>query len=255
MNIENHSILQHYIKLTEFLGRTLGPDYEIVLHSLEDKEKSIIAIANNHVSGQELGAPLASEILQIIADKSYHNYSYRTHYMGVSALGKKLRSSTLFIENTSEELIGLLSINFDDSKYVDLAKQLIGLCHPDTFVETNFRFDETYKGTPASQGEARSGEPGIRNASAHPMSGEAVPVSSGETVNEALSRIFRDMDLEGKSLSQSPAPGSDGTAGKGRRIPSKGRGKRRVRGIGNLPGQRIPLPVQDPPGIIRSCQS
>lgn len=123
--------------------------------------------------------------------------------MGVSALGKKLRSSTLFIENTSEELIGLLSINFDDSKYVDLAKQLIGLCHPDTFVETNFRFDETYKGTPASQGEARSGEPGIRNASAHPMSGEAVPVSSGETVNEALSRIFRDMDLEGKSLSQS----------------------------------------------------
>lgn len=143
MNIENHSILQHYIKLTEFLGRTLGPDYEIVLHSLEDKEKSIIAIANNHVSGQELGAPLASEILQIIADKSYHNYSYRTHYMGVSALGKKLRSSTLFIENTSEELIGLLSINFDDSKYVDLAKQLIGLCHPDTFVETNFRFDET----------------------------------------------------------------------------------------------------------------
>lgn len=169
MNIENHSILQHYIKLTEFLGRTLGPDYEIVLHSLEDKEKSIIAIANNHVSGQELGAPLASEILQIIADKSYHNYSYRTHYMGVSALGKKL----------------------------------IGLCHPDTFVETNFRFDETYKETPASQGEARSGEPGIRNASAHPMSGEAVPVSSGETVNEALSRIFRDMDLEGKSLSQS----------------------------------------------------
>lgn len=203
MNIENHSILQHYIKLTEFLGRTLGPDYEIVLHSLEDKEKSIIAIANNHVSGQELGAPLASEILQIIADKSYHNYSYRTHYMGVSALGKKLRSSTLFIENTSEELIGLLSINFDDSKYVDLAKQLIGLCHPDTFVETNFRFDETYKETPASQGEARSGEPGIRNASAHPMSGEAVPVSSGETVNEAMSRIFRDMDLEGKSLSQS----------------------------------------------------
>ena len=203
MNIENHSILQHYIKLTEFLGRTLGPDYEIVLHSLEDKEKSIIAIANNHVSGQELGAPLASEILQIIADKSYHNYSYRTHYMGVSALGKKLRSSTLFIENTSEELIGLLSINFDDSKYVDLAKQLLGLCHPDTFVETNFRYDETYKEIPAGQGKSQSGEPGTGNPSVQPLSGETVPVSGGETVNEALSRIFREMDLNGKSLSQS----------------------------------------------------
>ena len=30
-----------------------------------------------------------------------------------------------------------------------------------------------------------------------------MPVSGGETVNEALSRIFREMDLNGKSLSQS----------------------------------------------------
>lgn len=198
MKRNNYSILRHYIKLTEFLGRTLGPDYEIVLHSLEDKEKSIIAIANSHVSGQELGAPLANEILQIISDKSCHAYSYRTHYLGVSASGKKLRSSTLFIKNRWDELIGLLSINFDDSKYTELATQLLGLCHPDTFVETNFRYDETFREMLPGSGEAGDDrESGGKGTLLSPDG----PVSPTETVMEALSRLIRKMDMEGKSLS------------------------------------------------------
>ena len=57
-------LLQHYIKLTEFLGQALGPDYEVALHDLTDKNRSIIAIANNHVSGREVGAPLTNVALQ-----------------------------------------------------------------------------------------------------------------------------------------------------------------------------------------------
>lgn len=202
MNLENHTIFQHYIKLTEFLGRTLGPDYEIVLHSMENQENAIIAIANNHVSGQELGAPLAREVLQMIEDKSYHDYSYRLHYMGVSGLGKRLRSSTLFIENQSEELIGLLSINFDDSKFLDLAKCLIGLCHPDTFVETNFHYDEAYKETRAGLSQEGSGFR-RKGAEQSPASqGEPFAVPTERTVHEALGEILREMDLEGKKLSQ-----------------------------------------------------
>ena len=43
-------LLQHYIKLTEFLGQALGPDYEVALHDMTDKNRSIVAIANNHIS-------------------------------------------------------------------------------------------------------------------------------------------------------------------------------------------------------------
>ena len=64
-------LLQHYIKLTEFLGHALGPDYEVALHDLTDKNRSIIAIANNHVSGREVGAPLTNVALKILMDKSY----------------------------------------------------------------------------------------------------------------------------------------------------------------------------------------
>lgn len=56
-------LLQQYMKLTEFLGLTLGPDYEVALHDLTNKDRSIIAIANNHISGREIGAPLTNMAL------------------------------------------------------------------------------------------------------------------------------------------------------------------------------------------------
>ncbi|WP_125115339.1 helix-turn-helix transcriptional regulator [Agathobaculum sp. Marseille-P7918] len=127
-------LLQHYIKLTEFLGQALGPDYEVALHDLTDKNRSIIAIANNHVSGREVGAPLTNVALKILMDKSYESQDYRLHYCGVSAAGKTLRSSTLFIKQNGR-LIGMLCINFDDSRFQAASESILRLCHPDSFVE------------------------------------------------------------------------------------------------------------------------
>ena len=135
-------LLQQFSKLTEFLGRALGPDYEVAFHDLTDKDCSIVAIANNHISGREIGAPLTNVALKIIADRSYLTSDYRVHYRGVSADGKMLRSSTFFIKDDAGALIGMLCINFDDSRYKALSDSILGLCHPDTFVETNFLFDE-----------------------------------------------------------------------------------------------------------------
>ena len=92
-------LLQHYIKLTEFLGQALGPDYEVALHDMTDKNRSIVAIANNHISGREIGAPLTNVALKILMDKSYETQDYRLHYCGLSAEGKTLRSSTMFIKH------------------------------------------------------------------------------------------------------------------------------------------------------------
>ena len=69
-NVPN-ALLQHYVKLTEFLGQALGPDYEVALHDLTDKNRSIIAIANNHVSGREIGAPLTNVALSILQDPAH----------------------------------------------------------------------------------------------------------------------------------------------------------------------------------------
>lgn len=138
----NPHLLQQFSKLTEFLGRALGPDYEVALHDLTDKDCSIVAIANNHISGREIGAPLTNVALKIIADRSYQTSDYRVHYRGMSADGKLLRSSTFFLKSETGALVGMLCINFDDSRYKQVSDSILGLCHPDSFVETNFSFDD-----------------------------------------------------------------------------------------------------------------
>ena len=139
-NIPN-ALLQQYVKLTEFLGVALGPDYEVALHDLTDKNRSIIAIANSHISGREIGAPLTNVALSILMDKSYETQDYRLHYSGVPAGGKKLRSCTMFIKQNGR-LIGMLCINFDDSRYQALSNQILQLCHPDLFAQRLFRSEE-----------------------------------------------------------------------------------------------------------------
>ena len=128
MTSSSNLILQHYIKLTEFLGKALGPDYEVALHDLTRKDRSIIAIANNYISGREVGASLS-----ILRDKSYEHTDYHLHYYSINVNGKDLRSSTFFIKD-SGKLIGLLCINFDDSRYRAISDHILKLCHPDLFV-------------------------------------------------------------------------------------------------------------------------
>lgn len=136
----NSQLLQHYAKLTEFLGHTLGPDYEIALHDLSDKEHSVIAIANNHVSGRDIGAPLTSIELKILEEKRYEDRDYILHYRVPAGSGKLLRSSTLFIRE-NDELTGMLCIIFDDSRYNAISESILRLCHPDNYVETKFLVD------------------------------------------------------------------------------------------------------------------
>ena len=131
-------LLRQYVKMVEFLGYTLGPSYEIALYDLTERDKSIIAIANGHVSGREVGAPLNHGALSVLRDKSYENEDYRVNCYGVSVNGKDLRSSTFYIKEGGK-LVGMLCINFDDSGYRAISSQLMSLCHPDIFVDDMVR--------------------------------------------------------------------------------------------------------------------
>ena len=132
MTVSAAELLRQYAKLTEFLGRALGPDYEVALHDLTDTNRSLIAIANGHISGRKVGAPLTNRALSILRDKSYEQSDYRLHDYGLSVNGKELRSNTLFIKQDGKP-IGMLCINFDDTRYRAISSQLLGLCHPDAF--------------------------------------------------------------------------------------------------------------------------
>lgn len=130
--------LTPYIKLVSFLGEVLGPDYEVLLQDVRTPSHSVVSIANGHISGREVGAPITDFALKLITDKEYLRSNYRANYNGVSG-NKVLRSSTLFIMD-EDELIGLLCINFDSSRFLNVSKEILCLCHPDILVDENYNF-------------------------------------------------------------------------------------------------------------------
>ncbi len=146
-----------HARLVEFLGLVLGPDYEVALHDLGLPDRSIIAIANGHVSGRAPGAPLSSLALQAIVNHSRETPDSRLNYAGIAA-GRLLRSSTFFITDESGTQVGLLCINFDDSRYRELSDRILKLRHPDIFVDSNFAYDDGI-GTVAAAPDAALAQP------------------------------------------------------------------------------------------------
>lgn len=47
----------------------------------------------------------------------------------------------MFIKDENEELVGMLCINFDDRKYVDISNQILKLCRPDELIEQNSTYE------------------------------------------------------------------------------------------------------------------
>ena len=123
MNLE----VKQYAAMVNFLGKVLGPDYEIALQEINFDNKSIIAIANESISGRKVGAPLTELALKMIKDRVYEKCNYVLNYKGVSKSGKTLRSSTFFIKDDNGNLVGMLCINFDDSRYKDISQQILNL--------------------------------------------------------------------------------------------------------------------------------
>ena len=116
-------LLYSYKTTVKFLGSVLGPDYEVVLQDLSNKNHSVIAIENGHISGRTIGSPLTSAVFQMLSSK------------GVAENGHLLRSSSMFIKDSNGNPIGLLCINFDDSRYMELHEKLFSMIHPGNFVK------------------------------------------------------------------------------------------------------------------------
>ena len=137
-----NELLNQYKMLVNFLGKTLGPSFEIVLHELKGEEVKMIAIANGEISNRTLENSVSSETLHILKKKSYHNEESMVNHTVLLKNGKKVRSSSMFIKE-NQKIIGMLCINFDDSKFHDINCQILRIIHPDMFVK-NYLSDVSY---------------------------------------------------------------------------------------------------------------
>ncbi len=125
-----------YSAMVEFLSHCLGPNYEISLYEIGEPSQ-IIAIENGHLSNRSIGYPLAGTPLQFVKQKVYEKHSWQLNYTETTPNGRAFRSSTLFLKDEENALIGLLCISFDDKRFRELSDRIISICHPPAYVQRN----------------------------------------------------------------------------------------------------------------------
>jgi len=108
---EDRTILNSYRAVVDGVSALIGSHCEIVLHSLENLERSAIYIANGHNTNRQEGSPITDRALQ-----SLHNMktdSVSKPYFTRAKSNGLMKSVTIAIRNSSQRIIGLLCININ----------------------------------------------------------------------------------------------------------------------------------------------
>lgn len=110
-------------QLLSMLENQFGNRCEIILHDLtKEYDHTIVDIRNGHITNRKIGdcgSNLGLEVLRgTVQDGNRYNYVVNTRD------GKILRSSTLFIRNTNDEVIGCICINTDITETVRFEEYL-----------------------------------------------------------------------------------------------------------------------------------
>lgn len=115
-SIDGERLIAVFTAVVEQLGHTLPKSYELVLHDLSKLPDSIVAISGE-VTNRAVGDPATDLLLKQAASgvfESRHAYDTRL------SDGRKLRSSTMIIEDVSGNPVAALCANAD----LSIAEQL-----------------------------------------------------------------------------------------------------------------------------------
>lgn len=130
---EDRTILASYRAVVDGVSALIGSHCEIVLHSLEDLERSAICIANGHNTNRREGSPITD-----LALKSLHNLqtdSVPKPYFTRAKSNGLMKSVTIAIRNKQQRIIGLLCININLD--VPMSQFVQSLLPPQTDSETS----------------------------------------------------------------------------------------------------------------------
>ena len=112
LNSRDRLILESYKAVLDGLADYLGSGYEIVLHSLENFEHSVIKIINGEHTGGKEGAPITDLALNMLGEIQKKNLSSHICYFTTNAKGEPLKSATIVIRGSENRPIGMICINF-----------------------------------------------------------------------------------------------------------------------------------------------
>lgn len=144
--------IRSYLPLVDFISEVSGPNTEVVLHDVRDRQHSLVAIRNGHLSGREAGASMTDFASHILRYGTEEGKDHITNYLGkAGGNGKFLKSSTFFIRDEGGSVVGMLGINSDLSALSEVHKILGRILAVD---ETEDRLE--------NEDEKRESEPSVK---------------------------------------------------------------------------------------------
>lgn len=122
----DYDILHAMENIVDGIAAMWGEHTEVLLHSLDSNNPSIIKIANGHITGREVGAPITN----IALVKLNEGKDVSDAYITKSPDGKTLRSLTTIIRNKQNKAIGMLCVNSNlDAPFQSMMQSLLPNIH------------------------------------------------------------------------------------------------------------------------------
>ena len=91
----------------------MGENTEIIVHDLTSYNQSIVYIINGHISNRKIGDPITDLVVNFITSESKGNKQFICNYNSKTINDKLLYSSTYFIRDDTNEIVGALCLNSD----------------------------------------------------------------------------------------------------------------------------------------------
>ncbi|MDR6551404.1 helix-turn-helix transcriptional regulator [Paenibacillus qinlingensis] len=104
--------LKKYIPIANLIANTFGKNCEVVIHDLTVPQNSVVYAINNHVTGRKVGQAFDHLVKQVLLSRKFDN-DYVAGYKTFTEDGREIKSSTAFIRDSNETVIGALCINYN----------------------------------------------------------------------------------------------------------------------------------------------
>jgi len=117
-----HPIMKRYIPIVKGIAGTFGSNCEVVLHDFSDLNHSIVTIENGEVTSRDSNSSMTDHSLQQV--KAGNTQKDTINYSGKGSDGRTIKSTTMFIRDEADKVIGCLCINFDVTEF-SIAKRAL----------------------------------------------------------------------------------------------------------------------------------
>ncbi|GAM58941.1 yheO-like PAS domain [Vibrio ishigakensis] len=123
---EDAQHLEHYFRVVDSLADLIGPHCEILIHSFESLENSVVKIVNGHHTGREIGSPITDLGLRMWREFERTGNVSPKCYFTQGEDGALMKSTTCILAGPGGKAIGMLCINLNlNTPFPDIIKTMM----------------------------------------------------------------------------------------------------------------------------------